>query len=86
MTEADRPASEPKNSPSAGAKSPELIPCRYISGRTSETLGLLRHHGARIWLRNRHRSPVTSSTRLSFTLGASTSIGPAPVTIVRATA
>ena len=78
MTDADNPASEPKNSPSAGAKSPELIPCRYINGNTSATFGLLRHHGAMIELLNRHRSPVPSSTRLSLTLGAVISIGPAP--------
>ena len=41
----------------------------------------LRHHGGMIELRNRRRSPVASSTRRSFTRGASTSTGPAPVTI-----
>ena len=40
------------------------MPCRYINGSTSATFGLLRHHGGRIELRNRHRSPVSSSTRL----------------------
>ena len=34
------------------------MPCRYISGSTSATFGLLRDHGGRIELRNRHRSPV----------------------------
>ena len=53
MTDADRPAAEPKNSPSAGAKSPLDIPCRYISGSTSATLGLLRHHGGTMAERNR---------------------------------
>ena len=46
------------------------MPCRYISGSTSATFGHLRHHGGRIELRNRHRSPVSSSTRRSFTRGA----------------
>ena len=59
MTEADRPAPEPKNSASAGAKSPVDIPCRYISGSTSATLGLLRHHGGTMVERNRKRSPVS---------------------------
>ena len=52
ITEAESPAAEPKNSARAGAKSPEDMPCRYISGSTSVTLGLRRHHGVRIWLRN----------------------------------
>ena len=70
ITDADSPAAEPKNPASAGAKSPLDMPCRYISGSTSVTFGLLRHHGGTIELRNRHRSPVSSSTRLSFTRGA----------------
>ena len=53
------------------------MPCRYISGSTSATFGLLRHHGGRIALRNRARSPVTGSTRRSSTRGARTSIAPA---------
>ena len=61
------------------------MPCRYINGNTSVTFGDLRAHGVRIELRNRHRSP-SSSTRLSFTLGAVTSIGPAAVVIVRGSA
>ena len=59
----DRPPAEPKNSSKAGAKSPELIPCRYINGSTSATLGLFRAHGGMIELRNRILSPVASSTR-----------------------
>ena len=86
ITDADRPAAEPKNSSSAGAKSFELIPCRYINGSTSATFGDLRAHGGMIELRNRRRSPVASSTRRSFTLGARTSTGPAPVTTWRASA
>ena len=56
-TDADRPAADPKNSSSAGAKSFELIPCRYINGSTSATFGDLRAHGGMIELRNRRRSP-----------------------------
>jgi hypothetical protein len=85
ITDGDRPAAEPKNPASAGAKSPEDMPCRYIDGNTSVTFGERRAHGVRIEDRNRHRSPA-SSTRLSFTLGAVTSIGPAAVLIVRGSA
>ena len=67
ITEAESPAAEPKNSSRAGAKSPELIPCRYISGTTSATLGDFLAHGGRIELRKRIRSPVPSSTRRSLT-------------------
>jgi hypothetical protein len=56
-----------------------------MSGSTSATFGLLRAHGGRIELRNRYRSPV-SSTRLSLILGAVTSIRPAAVVIVRGSA
>ena len=42
MLEADSPASAPKNSPSAGAKSPVESPRRYKMGSTSVTLGDLR--------------------------------------------
>ena len=41
ITDADSPAADPKNSSSAGAKSFELIPCRYINGSTSATFGRL---------------------------------------------
>ena len=85
ITDADSPAAEPKNPASAGAKSPDDMPCRYINGNTSVTFGLLRAHGVRIDERNRQRSPA-SSTRRSFTLGAVTSIGPAAVVIVRGSA
>ena len=86
ITEELSPADEPKNCSSAGTKSPVDMPCRYIKGSTSATFGLLRHHGGMIELRNRTRSPVSSSVRLSFTRGCSISIGPAPVVIVRASA
>ncbi len=85
-TEADSPAAEPENSSRAGTKSPLDIPCRYMSGSTSNTLGLLRHQGGTMELRNRQRSPVSGSTRLSFTRGASISIGPAAVVIGRGSA
>jgi hypothetical protein len=49
-------------------------------------LGDLRHHGGRIFEENRIRSPVASSTRLSFTRGAVTSTGPAAVVTVMAVA
>ncbi len=86
ITDAESPAADPKKFSSAGAKSPELIPCRYINGSTSDTFGLLRHHGGTITLLNPRRSPVPSSMRWSFTRGASISIPPAAVVIVRATA
>src|SRR5215216_5828044 len=83
ITDADTPAPAPKKPTSAGTKSPELIPCRYSSGRTSATLGLLRHHGGRITDRNRTRSPLVGSTRRSSTRGAATGTGPAPVVTMR---
>jgi len=86
MTEAESPAPEPKNSLSAGVKSPVDIPCRYISGSTSATLGLLRHHGGTMAERNRQRSPVSESIRRSSTRGAWISIPPAAVAIVRGSA
>jgi hypothetical protein len=43
----------------------------------------LRHHGGRIADENRVRSPVASSTRLSFTLGAFTSTAPPAVVTFR---
>ena len=52
ITDADRPADEPKNPPSAGAKSPLDMPARYINGNTSVTFGDLRHHGGTIELLN----------------------------------
>ena len=83
ITDGDSPAADPKNSVSAGAKSPVDMPCRYSSGSTSDTFGLLRHHGATIELRNRIRSPLSGSTRRSFTRGARISTAPAAVVIVR---
>jgi hypothetical protein len=83
ITLADSPAAEPKNSPRAGAKSPVDMPCRYISGNTSDTFGLLRHHGATIELRNRIRSPLSGSTRRSSTRGARIGSIPAAVMSVR---
>jgi hypothetical protein len=85
-TEADRPAAEPKNASSAGTKSLEDRPCRYSSGSTSLTLGLLRHQGGRIALVKLAFSPVTGSSRRSSTRGAATGIGPAPVAMVRSRA
>src|SRR5664280_2831011 len=86
MTDAESPAAEPKNSSSAGAKSPELMPCRYISGSTSATLGDFRAQGGRIELRKRIFSPVNSSTRRSSMRGARTGTAPAPVTRDRSSA
>jgi hypothetical protein len=79
ITDADRPAAEPKNSSNAGTKSPDDSPCRYSSGSTSATFGLFRHHGGKITDRNRARSPVAASTRLSLTRGAATPTAPAAV-------
>jgi hypothetical protein len=83
MTELDSPAGLRKNCSSAGTKSPVDMPCRYSNGSTSATLGLLRHHGGMIELRNRARSPVSVSIRLSLTRGATISTAPAPVAIER---
>ena len=83
ITDGDNPALDPKNSVSAGAKSPVDRPCRYSNGSTSATFGLLRAHGGTIDDLNRCFSPVSSSTRRSFTRGASIRIGPDPVAIVR---
>ena len=76
MTAADSPAAEPKNAANAGTKSPVDSPCRYSSGSTSATLGLLRHQGGKITERNRIRSPVTRSVRRSSTRGARTVTAP----------
>src|SRR5690606_6793536 len=57
MTAELSPAAEPKNSSRAGTKSPVDMPCRYSSGSTSVTFGLLRHHGATMAERNRWRPP-----------------------------
>ena len=83
ITEADNPAAEPKNPSRAGTKSPVESPCRYKSGRTSVTFGDLRHQGGTITERNWAFSPVSSSTRLSFTLGAVISTAPATVWTLR---
>src|ERR1035441_8912045 len=69
----DSPALLPRNWPSAGTKSPDDSPCRYSSGSTSLTWGVLRAHGGRIAEENRIRCPVPGSVRLSFTRGAVTS-------------
>src|SRR3974377_1835445 len=79
----DNPALLPRNWPSAGTKSPDDRPCRYSSGSTSLTCGVLRAHGGRIAELNRIRSPVSGSARLSFTRGAVTSTAPALVSTVR---
>src|SRR6266567_2003291 len=63
-------AGEPRNWPSAGTKSPQDRPCRYSSGSTSVTFGVLRAQAGRIAEENRARCPVTGSVRLSFTRGA----------------
>jgi hypothetical protein len=39
IVEAESPEELPKNSSKAGTKSPLERPCRYKSGRTSETFG-----------------------------------------------
>jgi hypothetical protein len=72
ITEADSPAAEPRNCPSAGTKSPVDSPCRYSSGSTPVTFGVLRAQAGKIAEENRARSPVTGSVRLSFTRGAVT--------------
>jgi hypothetical protein len=79
----DSPALLPRNCPSAGTKSPLDRPCRYSSGSTSLTCGVLRAHGGRIAEENRIRSPEAGSVRLSFTRGAVTSTAPALVSTVR---
>ena len=68
ITGPDSPAAEPRNWPSAGTKSPLDRPCRYSSGSTSVTFGVLRAHGGKIAEENRFRSPVSGSARLSFEL------------------
>jgi hypothetical protein len=77
MAAADSPAAEPKNPANAGTKSPVDRPCRYNSGNTSATLGLLGDQGGKITERNRTRSPLTRSVRRSSTRGARTGIAPA---------
>src|SRR5271165_2473278 len=86
IVEEDRPALVPRNWPSAGTKSPEDKPCRYSSGSTSLTCGVLRAHGGKIAEENRIRPPAAGSVRLSLTRGAVTSTAPALVTTVRGTA
>jgi hypothetical protein len=81
--EEDRPAPVPRNWPSAGTKSPEDSPCKYSSGSTSLTCGVLRAHGGKIAEENRIRCPLSGSARLSLTRGAVTSTAPALVSTVR---
>ena len=79
-----QPGDRRRGQPGAGAE--ELLqrrhevredrPCRYSSGSTSVIFGDLRHHAGRIAEENRCRSPVSSSTRLSLTRGATTSTAP----------
>jgi hypothetical protein len=83
IADADSPADEPKNCSSAGTKSLLDSPCRYSSGSTPVTFGLLRHHGGKIAEENRIRPPVAGSVRLSFTRGAVTSTAPAAVVTCR---
>jgi hypothetical protein len=68
--EADKPASEPKNPSSAGAKSPVDNPRRYSTGSTSVTFGDVRIHRGKIPEENGSRA---SCGRLSATRGAVTS-------------
>jgi hypothetical protein len=82
-TAADRPDPLPRKLSSAGTKSWLDNPCRYSSGSTSLIFGDLRHQAGRIAEANRLRSPVTSSTRLSLTRGATTSTAPAEVSTRR---
>jgi hypothetical protein len=83
ITGPDRPAPEPGNWPSAGTKSPGDRPCRYSSGSTSVTFGVLRAQAGKTAEANRCRSPVTGSVRLSFTRGAVTWTAPALVSTSR---
>jgi hypothetical protein len=80
---ADNPAPVPRNCSNAGAKSNDDNPCRYSNGNTSATLPDFRDHAGRIFEENRCRVPVSGSSRLSFTRGAVTDTGPAPVTTSR---
>lgn len=64
IAEDDSPLSDPKEPDSAGSKSPVDMPCRYISGRASATLRVLRHQGGRIEL---FSGLPASSCRLSPT-------------------
>jgi hypothetical protein len=75
----DQPGDHPRGQPRAGAQElPErgcesLVdsPCRYGSGNTSVTFGVLQHQGGRIAEENRIRSPVSGSVRPSLTRGVS---------------
>lgn len=53
--------------------------CRYNSGSTSVSCGVLRAQAGRIAEENCLRSPGSASMRLSLTRGAGTSIAPAAV-------
>ena len=70
--------SSPSSPSSAGRKSPVDRPRRYRIGITSPTFGDRLAYAGRILELNRSRSPVSSSTRLSFTRGARTGIVPDP--------
>ena len=83
ITAADSPADEPRNWPRAGTKSPLDSPCKYKSGSTSVTFGVLRAHGGKIAEENRCRPPVAASVRLSLTRGTVTSTAPALVSTSR---
>ena len=82
ITEAESPAADPKNSSSAGTKSPELMSVEVHAGEAPRppwaTCGPTAA-GSSCENACAPRSP--SSTRRSSTRGARTSIGPAPVTI-----
>ena len=58
------------------------IPFKYIHGTSSSTALVFRRYGGRIFEVKRKRLPC-SSTRLSFTRGWRTSIGPLPDRIFR---
>ncbi len=79
-------ASSPSSCPSAGLKSPVDSPRRYRIGITSPTFGDRRAYAGRIRELNRCRSPVSSSTRLSFTRGARIGIVPDPTVTLRSRA
>ena len=61
-------------------------PLRYRIGSTSVTFGDRRAYAGRILEENRWRSPVSSSTRLSFTRGARTGSVPEPTVTRRSRA
>jgi hypothetical protein len=61
ITTSKTPASLPKNSANAGAKSLVEIPRKHSTGSTSVTLGDRRDHGSRIALVKRRPSPIVNT-------------------------